>query len=498
MKRMPCRARCVLGCASALGTTAVQAHSFGTTYILPMPLWMYAYGCTATLVVTFAVMIFFRRTFMPSGGARARTIEVSLSGPLRIISQWALGLLRAGAAACLLLSILAGLIGNTDPGRNIGMTLFWVVFLLGFVYLTVFLGDVYEWINPWKLAATGLERMGLDLSVPRALYPRHLGYWPAFWCYVALVWIELFMAPEPFTLSLILISYSVLTFAGIAVFGKAMWFRHADIFSVLFRLVGNLAPIEYPQAGVACDRNIRGGNIGLRPPFVGVLKDRPGHIALVLFVLFMLSSTAYDGMHDTVLWTALFWKTLLQLLQPVWGSDLARAQHLLMDWYLVYRQAGLVLFPFLYFGFYMFVLLWIKMLVRTAAPLRILALEFAPTLIPIAVAYHVTHYCTFLISQLRHLPWLVSDPFGFGWNLLGIRTAATQPALQMAVIWHAQIAVILVGHVVSVYLTHDIATRMFTSRRQVVVCQVPFLVLMVFYTIVGLWILSLPLGWSGR
>jgi len=489
MRGVPWRAKSLLVCALSLGATVSQAHSFCTAYILPIPLWMYAYGCVATLVVTFAVIIFFRGTFTPYV---VRTSEVSVSGRARTFGRWILCLLRAGAAACLLLSILAGFIGNADPSRNIGMTLFWVVFLLGLAYLTAFLGDFYKWINPWKLAVTGLERIGLDLSAPRASFPHRLGYWPAFLSYLVLVWVELFVAPEPFVLSLILISYSGLTFAGIAVFGKAIWFRRADIFSVLFRLIGNLAPIDYPQAGGACP-----WRIVLRPPFVGVLKDRPGHTALVFFILFMLSATAYDGIHDTVLWTALFWKTLLQLLRPVWGSDLGKAQRLLMDWYLVYRQAGLVLFPFLYFGFYLFVLVWMKMLVRTAAPLRVLALEFAPTLIPIAVAYHITHYGTFLISQLRALPWLVSDPFGFGWNLLGLQRTPTQPALQMAVIWHVQIAVILVGHVVGVYLTHNVAIRMFSDRWQVVLSQVPFLILMVFYTTVGLWILSLPLGWSG-
>src|SRR5439155_13787314 len=35
---------------------AAWSHSFGTVYNLPVPFWMYAYGATATLVVSFALV----------------------------------------------------------------------------------------------------------------------------------------------------------------------------------------------------------------------------------------------------------------------------------------------------------------------------------------------------------------------------------------------------------------------------------------------------------
>jgi hypothetical protein len=39
-----------------LAPAAAQAHSFGTPYVPPIPLWMYVYGGAATLVVTFVVI----------------------------------------------------------------------------------------------------------------------------------------------------------------------------------------------------------------------------------------------------------------------------------------------------------------------------------------------------------------------------------------------------------------------------------------------------------
>jgi hypothetical protein len=91
----------------------------------------------------------------------------------------------------LLLTIFAGFIGSPEPADNIAMTLFWVLFLLGFAYLTLFVGDLYALISPWKWVVEGLERCRLDLSSARIGYPQRLGYWPALLFYAALIWIEL-------------------------------------------------------------------------------------------------------------------------------------------------------------------------------------------------------------------------------------------------------------------------------------------------------------------
>jgi hypothetical protein len=482
-------------CASLAGLlclvpTAPRAHSFGTPYLLPIPLWMYAFGCAAALVLTCAVLGCVGSVPVASTEAQLRELN---AGPLnRLVCRWGLWLLRAGALGCLLLTILAGLIGSTDPNRNVAMPLFWIVFLQGLTYLTLLGGDLYALINPWKWTVGGLERIGFDLSNARVRYPPRFGYWPALVVYVALIWMELFVGPKPVALTIALLSYTAMTFAGVALFGKATWFFHADFFGVFFRLIGKLAPIEYRPAP-----NERSWQVQLRPPFVCALNDRPEHLSLVLFVLFMLSSTTYDGIHDTTLWVAFFWRNLLWLLQWVWGGDVGRAQSMLMSWYLAYRQVGLLLFPLLYLGFYLLALLAAKALTRTIIPLHVLALIFCYSLIPIALAYNFTHYYTLLITEGSQLLWRFSDPFGFGWHLLTVAQPPPRPALQMGVVWHTQVTVLLAGHLLSVYLAHTVATQTFPTQRQVVLSQLPLLILMIAYTTAGLWILSLPLGSIG-
>jgi hypothetical protein len=106
-----------------------------------------------------------------------------------------------------------------------------------------------------------------------------------------------------------------------------------------------------------------------------------------------------------------------------------------------------------------------------------------------------------MLMQLAVLPAQLADPFGLGWqpgpltasNGLGPFVYATPP-LPMSVIWHVQVALLLGGHVAGVYLAHVEALRLFETRGRGVVSQLPMLALMVGYTGLGLWVLSLPLG----
>jgi hypothetical protein len=92
------------------------------------------------------------------------------------------------------------------------------------------------------------------------------------------------------------------------------------------------------------------------------------------------------------------------------------------------------------------------------------------------------------------IPSLLTDPFGFGWNLFRISTVAmpTSP-LEMGPVWHTQVALMLGGHMISVYLAHTVALRLFPSRYEAWVSQVPIVALMVGYTVIGITILTFPI-----
>jgi len=56
------------------------------------------------------------------------------------------------------------------------------------------------------------------------------------------------------------------------------------------------------------------------------------------------------------------------------------------------------------------------------------------------------------------------------------------------------VALILIGHILGVYVSHVEALRIFRGTKRAVVSEVPMLMLMIIFTTIGLWILSLPIA----
>jgi len=123
-----------------------------------------------------------------------------------------------------------------------------------------------------------------------------------------------------------------------------------------------------------------------------------------------------------------------------------------------------------------------------------IACAFVLTLVPIAVAYHLSHYFSLLVTAGQFIIPLASDPFGYGWNLFG--SAGYKVNLAIAspyVFWYGAVTLVVIGHVIAVYLAHAVALREFGDRRLALLSQVPMLALMVGYTMVSLWILAQPI-----
>jgi len=217
------------------------AHSFGTVYNLPVPFSLYAYGATAALVVSFAIVAYFAG--VPPAGAAVRGASGRLVRTLVRIGPGWLRLLRVMTVFALMLAIVAGFVGTRNQFANINMTLFWIIFTLGCFYLTAIVGDVYGLANPWRALCDVIERALPRLFRRRVAYPSTLAYYPALALYMAYIWIELFGHTQPRSLAVILLVYTAINVAGAALAGKDAWFRYGEFFAVMFRLAGKIAPL---------------------------------------------------------------------------------------------------------------------------------------------------------------------------------------------------------------------------------------------------------------
>ena len=460
--------------------TSAHAHSFGTPYNLPVPFWMYAYGASATLAVSFAIVAYFAG--VPVDVPRAAQVGERVS--FRILPGL-LAALRLASVALLALCIATGLVGTKNVYANFNMTFFWLVFALGLLYVTALVGDLYALLNPWRTICDAFVAIAGPRASVIATYPRRLGYYPALVLYAAFIWIELFGQSRPFSLAVALAVYTLVNCAAAALFGRVAWFRYGEFFSVMFRLVGLMAPVAYA-------RQADGGYaVAYRKPLLGLLEQPGDSLSLVLFVLFMLSSTAFDGLHETLPWVTVFWKNIF----PVLTAGSTQPYTVTVNYYYYWQWTMLVLSPFIYLAVYLAFIVASKIAAGSRQAIRTLALAFALSLVPIAFVYNITHYFTLLVSQGLQIVRIASDPFGFHWNLFGTATLSPDPLiLDAGTVWHTQVALILLGHILGVYVSHVQALRVFRGTKRAIVSQLPMLFLMIIFTTIGLWILSLPIA----
>lgn len=466
-----------------------SAHSFGQVYTLPVPFWLYAWAAAAALVVSFVVAGIFL-----TGAGQTRAVGSQHESFRHELPLALLRLLQALSLLGLGLCLATGLWGTPNSYANFNMTFFWIVFVLGFTYLTALVGDLYALINPWRLLCTGIARVFPRYPAGRCAYPARAGYWPALILYGAFIWIELFGRTSPFSLALLLCAYTALNLLAVWLIGAQAWFTHGEFFSVLLRLIARLAPVEFAGDAAQPSRRFR-----WRPPLSGLLARAPEHYTLTLFVLFLLSATAFDGLHEARPWVSLYWTTIYRDVLSLWlGPNPLAAFSTLREIYRWWQSAWLLLSPFIYLALYLAAIEWMRRLTGRRLGLGVLAQRFLHSLLPIVLVYHITHYYTLIQTQGVRIIALASDPFGYGWNLFGTATwfrGTNVP--DTTVVWHAQVALMLLGHIASVVLAHLEALRIFPDRRTATLSQLPMLALMVAFTVFGLWILSLPFGTAG-
>jgi hypothetical protein len=158
------------------------------------------------------------------------------------------------------------------------------------------------------------------------------------------------------------------------------------------------------------------------------------------------------------------------------------------------QTAGVVGAPLLFVGVYLVVCRLVAWSGGARVPATRTAGLFVLTLVPIAIAYHLAHYLSFLAMAGQYLIPLASDPFGFGWDLFGTRNHFVRIGLVDArAVWYLSIGAIVIGHVIAVYLAHCVAMQAYPDRRVALRSQWPMVALMIGYTMTSLWIIAQPI-----
>jgi hypothetical protein len=441
----------------------VFAHGIVGRADLPIPAAMFGVAAALVLVLSFVSLA--------AGWTRPRLEHVHARPwlPLPLAVDAVLGLVGVVVfAAC----VYAGLAGTDLEADNLAPTLIYVGFWVGVPVLSLLAGDVFRLLSPWRAIgrATGavLARLGgPDVTEPLP-YPERLGRWPAVAGLAIFAFFELCWGQgnDPQVLGVAALVYCAVQFVGMGLYGVEPWTRNGDTFGVYFGLFAALSPLAR-----------REGRLALRPP-LGGLPGLPRPAGTVALLCVAIGSTIFDGAKEG----------------PLFGSVVPHLQDF-------FDSAGFSTGAALEAGFVVGLAVCIALVASIyAVGVRgmprgtggtVPSVSFAHSLVPIVVAYVVAHYFSLLAYNGQMLWPLASDPLGDGSDLFGGAGATIDYGVVSATaIWYVQVIALVTGHVCGLVLAHDRALAVYGSAKAAVRSQVIMLVVMVAFTCLGLWLLS--------
>ena len=443
------------------------AHGVTTRFDAPVPLWAVSLGAGLTVVASAALVG--RLDATPHLTGRIGVLPPRPAAVGR-------GIARIGFFVAFVAVLLHGLVGPRVPTGNFATLFTWSVWLKGVGLVAIVVGSPWAVLSPWRTAYDAVCRLeGAEIGARP--YPAWLGRWPALVGFLLLVGVaeNLTRIPQrPTATAAVVAAYALVLFAGGLAFGRS-WFDHADAFAVLYGLLGRVAP-----ASVRRDDD---GSVAVvrRYPWEGCTVPAADGAAAA-FVVAAIYTVTFDGFAESPAYRGFYAD-----LRAVVAGDAATG--------LLLYAAGLLGFLVAFRGVAALVGRIARRSQRPPATGRDARPEsdggsgapvtalLAPTLVPIAAGYEIAHNAAYVLASAGRLPRLVGadavDPLWW---------------LPLPVFWGVQVVCLVGGHVVAVAAADAVVRRLAPTGRLAAAAHAPHLGLMVAYTVVSLWVISLPVA----
>jgi polyferredoxin len=498
-----------------------------------IPLWVFYAGAAFVMLVSFAALA--ATSARPAAARASSEVAYPVSN---LLDRPMLGLLlgwrafrtflQAIVAAIFVLVILAGLFGRQQGGSNIATVVTWTYWWILLIVFVMLFGKAWCYICPWDAIADWLERRPWRRAAPRLnaglKWPRAWrNLYPATALFLGLTWLELGYGvttrPE-WTAYLGLLMF-LLSFGAILLFERRSFCRYgclvgriAGLYSLFaslevrardtkvcrtkcrtyecyagsaaadpcptFQFLGGLTKNTYCIVCLECVRACPHENvaINIRPFGRDLVKPSGVRVDEAAMVIVMLAMSTFHGITMTPVWAQII------------GAIEARASLTYLPAFTIGMAGFLAALAFLYVGF---VALSYAVARTPDVTLRQLAIRYSYSFLPIALFYHLAHNAQHFFVEGGTLVPVLSDPFGWGWNLFGTANAATNPLLPAWGVWALMVAFILIGHVWSLAAGHRIAAHVFPTRALAIRSELPLLAGMIAYSILSLWIVAQPM-----
>ena len=339
------------------------------------------------------------------------------------------------------LLILPGLIGNEEAKTSITPLIIWVFLWIGVPVLGLVFGDIYSKFNP--------------LSIIPSPEKKPSTVWFAAALFLGLTWFELVWRKpgNPTHIGIVFILLMLITTVTRIIFSKAS--IEVDPLHLLHHLYAKL-------------------RFTLSKPIYKNMLENIANLSnfkgMEYFILLMIGTVTYDGLRGTTFWYNLFGSSTLDI---------------------TFSTFAFFGINIIIIGSYRFACWFALKVSGEKQDLNKVSLLFGHTMLPIAFAYHVTHYLSLLLYESQTILYRLNDPYGIGWNLFGIDDVSINYFLTPVALWGIQVFVTLAGHMLSVVLAHDLAIKLF-GHQQSDKTQYIFLLITVGLTLQALFVLSVP------
>jgi hypothetical protein len=393
---------------------------------LPIPFDMVLNSAVLVVVVTFVFLkISWKESILTSQETLFSTKQ-SLSGKV------------FGFIIIVLLTV-PGLINNEPAKTSITPLVLWIFLWIAVPVLGLIFGDLYAKFNPLALI---VNREGVSHNV----------YFASF-LFLCLTWFEL-------------------------VWNKPGNPRHIGIVFLVLLVVVSVIQRFYNKTIIEVDPLLLLHHLYSKmritnsKPVFRTLLNNISNLAqlkgMEYFILLMIGTVTYDGLRETTFWFELF------------GSQTYETS---------FSTVAFLLMNLLIIVFYRFACYFAIRVSGEDLNLNEISLKFGHTMLPIAFAYHVTHYLSLLLFEFQTVVYRLNDPFGFGWNLFNVQEPEVNYFLEPIALWTIMVIVTLAGHMLSVVLAHDLSVKLFGHQKSDKT-QYVFLFITVALTLQALFVLS--------
>lgn len=439
------------------------AHASEQSFVLLLPTDLYIGGGVAAVAATILLLI-----FLPPRLAVRCFASVALWHRTPDVLRDVANCL---SALVLLALVIGGLYGARDPLVNPLPLAVWTLFWIVLVTVQALVFDIWAWVNPFAGPLKAIRALAGD-PVPLRI-PGRVAEGIAIATFLAFAYLMLAdPAPaDPARLARIVAIYWICTMLAGLVFGPR-WLRRGEGLGAMMRCYARLAPVR-----------ARAGRLRLGLPGWAVANGREPSTGMAVLIVLLLGTGSFDGLHETYRWLGLLGINPFEY--PGRSAMIGR------------NMAGLLLANLALLGIVAATVrlgqVWAGGSAGWGQGLR----AYAPTLLPIAIAYHIAHYLPTFLVDGQYLLVALSDPLHTGADLLGlgahyVSTGFFNAQGPVRAIFLSQAGAVVLGHMLAILLAHVIALRRFPDARRAAISQAPMAVFMVVYTFFGLWLLASP------